>query len=260
MSSRRATRSRGSNCPRRSNSGFACADFSRARASSARSVVDQRQHVRAIARERLAVRRRSWTGWRATSYSSTFGLRRQMKSVERLRRAPLAPARRDPSSRLSFGTAPSMRMHEPEMNAAAGDSRNTIAAEISDSVPSRPSGTLSGSERMCSRHRGRILVEPRRRDPARRHRVDAHRRPFERGGLGEVEHAGARRARMAHAGHAVPHVGDHVHDRAAVLLHPLRVGLARHQEAAGEVGAHHRVQALRRRSSPAARRTARPHC
>ncbi len=37
MSSKRATRSRGSNWPRRSNSGLASADLSRARVSSARS-------------------------------------------------------------------------------------------------------------------------------------------------------------------------------------------------------------------------------
>ena len=82
-------------------------------------------------------------------------------------------------------------------------------------------------------------------DPARRDRVDAHRRPFERRRLGEVEHAGARRARVAHARHAVPHVGDDVDDRAAaaVFIHCV-IALARHQEAAGEVVAHHRVPAL----------------
>ena len=53
-----------------------------------------------------------------------------------------------------------MRMHEPEMNAAAGESRNTIAAEISDSVPSRPSGTFCGSARMCSRRSGGYWSRP----------------------------------------------------------------------------------------------------
>src|SRR5438045_8867834 len=53
-----------------------------------------------------------------------------------------------------------MRMHEPEMNAAAGESRNTIAAEISDSVPRRPSGTLFGSDRMCSRICGGYWSSP----------------------------------------------------------------------------------------------------
>ena len=131
------------------------------------------------------------------------------------------------------------------MNAAAGESRNTIAAEISElgAEPAERHFLRQRADMLA--HLGRILVEPGRRDPAGRHRVHAHRRPFERRRLGEIEHAGARGARMAHAGHAVPHVGDHVHDRAAVLLHPLRVGFARHQEAAGEIGAHHRVPALR---------------
>ena len=44
-----------------------------------------------------------------------------------------------------------MRMHEPEMNAAAGESRNTIAAEISDSVPSRPERHLLAAARGCAR-------------------------------------------------------------------------------------------------------------
>jgi hypothetical protein len=74
-------------------------------------------------------------------------------------------------------------------------------------------------------------------DPARRHGVDAHAAggPLEGGGLGQVGHAGARGAGVAHAGHAVPHVGRHVDDGAAVGLHGLQVELAHHQEAAGQV-------------------------
>jgi hypothetical protein len=58
-------------------------------------------------------------------------------------------------------------------------------------------------------------------------------------------------------GMPVPHVGDHVHDRAAVGLHPLRVGFACHQKSAGQIGAHDCVPALggdllqRRRELPA---------
>ena len=74
--------------------------------------------------------------------------------------------------------------------------------------------------RSARRHLGRVVVHAARRDPARRDGVDAHRRPLERRRLGEVEHAGARRARVAHARHAAPHVGDDVHDRAAVRLRP----------------------------------------
>jgi len=40
-----------------------------------------------------------------------------------------------------FGTPPSTRMQLPVMNAAASESRNTTAAETSDSVPKRCSGT-----------------------------------------------------------------------------------------------------------------------
>src|SRR5262249_21800798 len=42
------------------------------------------------------------------------------------------------------GTAPSTRRHVPDMKAAASESRKTIAAETSDSVPKR----LSGTERL----------------------------------------------------------------------------------------------------------------
>ena len=60
---------------------------------------------------------------------------------------------------------------------------------------------------------------------------------------------GARRARVAHARHAAPHVGDDVDDRAArlaraVVQHPLVDALARDQEAAGQVVADDRVPAL----------------
>ena len=37
------------------------------------------------------------------------------------------------------------------MNAAAGDNRKTIAADTSDSVPSRPSGTFRGNDLNRSR-------------------------------------------------------------------------------------------------------------
>ena len=51
---------------------------------------------------------------------------------------------------------------------------------------------------------------------------------------------------MAHAGHAHPDVGQHVDDGAAIGCHRLVVDLAAHQEAAGQVVAHHRVPALGR--------------
>ena len=69
-------------------------------------------------------------------------------------------------------------------------------------------------------------------------------RPLHRRGLREAHHAGARRARVSHARHAAPHVGDDVDDRAAVLGHPLRVALARAEEAAGQVGADDGLPAL----------------
>jgi hypothetical protein len=49
---------------------------------------------------------------------------------------------------------------------------------------------------------------------------------------------------MRHVGKAVPHVGGHVHDRAAMLLHRLGEDLAADDEAAGEIVAHHDVEAL----------------
>ena len=68
--------------------------------------------------------------------------------------------------------------------------------------------------------------------------------PLEGGGLGQVDHAGARRAGVPHARHAVPEVGRHVDDGAAVLLHGLREDLAHHQEAAGEVVGDDGLEAL----------------
>src|SRR6266478_8155799 len=47
-----------------------------------------------------------------------------------------------PQISRAFGAPPSIRMQDPVMNAAAGDSRNTIEAAVSDSVPNRCSGTL----------------------------------------------------------------------------------------------------------------------
>jgi hypothetical protein len=51
---------------------------------------------------------------------------------------------------------------------------------------------------------------------------------------------------MAHAGHAAPHVGHDVHDRAAVLVHPLREAFPRTEKAAGQVGPDDRLPALLR--------------
>jgi hypothetical protein len=53
----------------------------------------------------------------------------------------------------------------------------------------------------------------------------------------------ARRARVAHAGHAVAEVRRHVDDRAAVRLHAVQEHLAHHQKAAREVVAHHGLEA-----------------
>src|SRR5581483_7138408 len=91
-----------------------------------------------------------------------------------------------------------------------------------------------------------VIVQAAGRNPAGRDRVDAYTGvgPLDRGGLGEVEHAGARRAGVAHAGHAAPHVGQHVDDGAAALAHRLIEDLARHQEAAGEVVGDHRLPTL----------------
>ena len=54
------------------------------------------------------------------------------------------------------------------MYAAAGDSRKTIAAETSASVPKRCSGTVGGYSRIFALRLGRVGVEAARRDAARR--------------------------------------------------------------------------------------------
>jgi len=79
------------------------------------------------------------------------------------------------------------------MNAAAGESRKQIAADTSDSVPTRCRGTCPGSERMRSCISGGYWSIRWRRS-SRRDRVDPHRRPLGGGGFGEIQHAGARRA------------------------------------------------------------------
>ena len=48
------------------------------------------------------------------------------------------------------GRAPSTRSTLPLMKLAAGESRNTTAAEVSDSVPKRPAGTVRGMARSKS--------------------------------------------------------------------------------------------------------------
>ena len=54
----------------------------------------------------------------------------------------------------AFGTPPSTRMTEPVMKLAAGDSRKTIAAATSASMPKRCSGTLRVNFRACSMNSG----------------------------------------------------------------------------------------------------------
>jgi hypothetical protein len=92
------------------------------------------------------------------------------------------------------------------------------------------------------------VVEAAAGDPAGGDGVDAHAAggPLDGGGLGEVDHAGAGGPGVAHAGHAAPHVGDDVDDRAAVLAMRLGEDLAGEQEAADEVGAHDGLEALLR--------------
>ena len=142
-SSRRATRSRGSSWPRLSNSGAAFALAARVRASMRAPALDQR--------ERVARGWRRTHRWRVSSASVRAGIGARLS-----RRAARAAWWRDGSRRtagrrppvptsgqirLAFGAAPSTRRQAPEMNAAAGESRKTIAAATSLSVPSRRSGT-----------------------------------------------------------------------------------------------------------------------
>ena len=229
---------------RRARSPPGCAPRSRASARSGRGV---RERLRCA---RFARRRRAPA---AAPASAAPPSARRASRRDGSRRRPRSCRRCRPRARSASRSAPRRRRagRLPETKAAAGESRKTIAAATSLSVPSRRSGTSACRPRKVLGHLGRVAVEAARGDPARRDRVDAHRRPLERRRLGEVEHAGARRARVAHARHAVPHVGDDVDDRAAarravavVLEHPLGDALARHQEAAGEVVAHHRVPAL----------------
>ena len=95
-------------------------------------------------------------------------------------------------------------------------------------------------------HRWRIRIEAARSDPARRNRIHPYRRPLGGGSFGEIQHAGARRTAMAHAGHAAPHIRDDVHDRTTAALHGLRVALSRKQKSAHQIGIQHRLPAIRR--------------
>ena len=65
-----------------------------------------------------------------------------------------------------------------------------------------------------------------------------------RGRFTERQHAAACRRRVSEVRPAVPDVGDHVHDGAAVRLHPLGVDLAHDDEATGQVVAHHGLETL----------------
>lgn len=96
---------------------------------------------------------------------------------------------------------------------------------------------------------GRVGVEAAGCDAARRHRVHAHARrgPLAGRRFAEREHAAARRARVRVVGPTVPDVGDDVDDRAAVRLHPAQVGLAHHDETAGQVVSHHSFEAFGRK-------------
>ena len=90
------------------------------------------------------------------------------------------------------------------------------------------------------------MVHPAGCHIARRHRVHAHTaaRPFHGRRFSQAHHARARRAAVRHAGHRAPDVGHDVHDRAAARRHALREALARHEEAASQVGVDHRLPAL----------------
>ena len=120
--------------------------------------------------------------------------------------------------RLALGAAPSTRRVAPETKAAAGDSRNTMAAETSASVPRRCSGRVSLQRPQHRLDAVGIGVEAGGRDPARRHRVDPHAgaAPLRRRRHGEVHHPRPRGAAVPHARHAVPHVGHDIDDGAAV--------------------------------------------
>ena len=93
--------------------------------------------------------------------------RGEMKAVERLRSMPPVPT--SGQIRLAFGAAPSTRRQAPEMKAAAGESRKTIAAETSLSVPRRCSGTSVVHAAERRRHLGRVAGpgRSRRSSPAR---------------------------------------------------------------------------------------------
>lgn len=52
-----------------------------------------------------------------------------------------------PQPSRTCGRAPSTRSTLPLMKLAAGESKNTIAADTSASVPKRPSGTVAGIDR-----------------------------------------------------------------------------------------------------------------
>src|SRR5690606_25371246 len=85
-------------------------------------------------------------------------------------------------------------------------------------------------------------------NPARCYRVDAHAgaAPFECCCLGKVDHACAGGTGVAHARHPSPHVSNDIDDAATGLVHTLHEYFARHQKAAGEIGAHYRFPAFLR--------------
>ena len=119
-----------------------------------------------------------------------------------------------------------------------------MAEAISDSVPKRCSGTVGGNPGSWPWLRA-VAVEAAGGDAARRHAVHAHAGGGPSAGSRLSHHQRAARigAAVREVRPPVPDVGDDVDDGAAMVLHPAVEGLAHEDEAAGEVVAHHRLEA-----------------
>ena len=161
-------RSRGSSWPRLAKRGADFAEAASVRASRARNSLDQREHggrgCRRQASPSAASAESRDTG---TSVPEHARLAARWKPSNCRRRLA---ARHHPVAARVAARAPSMRRQAPEMNAAASDSRNTMAAETSASVPSRAAGTCcaAGSGSAASSPRGRCPCRSRRSSPAPR--------------------------------------------------------------------------------------------
>src|SRR5690606_26999198 len=210
-------RSRGSNWPRFSMFGLASLDLSSTFCSTSRKLA-----TAASMASRLAAKASPWTSisdWiTGMLLFSVLQYVRLVGTVETVVRLAVAGLAQGPGAGALAGGA-------IDADGVAADETGAGAQQEDDGRGDfRLGGDALQRHMILERtnhvlHGVRVGVHAAGGDPAGRHGIHAHTgvAPFVSGGLGEVLHAGAGGAGVTHAGHAAPHVGQHVDDVAAML-------------------------------------------